>query len=366
MSATAPRITYQNVAGTVRVECDGPRDYALFLDDNYAGSFRTSQAAIDEGDAWETRRAEALAADLADEQAERDAEEAQPFRFEAVDTCTGKTIDKATGPVRSRRLADVVSVDRVLDTITAMDFQPEETDGGRRWTYRNGWLLVYVYENAAEVVEQHVAAADAALATHLASNTEVAASFAPLVVAEILDSLVEAVDTARAAAGDNRPWQRAIDAAWDWLLQQDSISYDAATHALRVESATRPGRVYEANGSCSCEAFAKGGACWHRAAARLVRRALEARDLATPKTMSNAEFVQLLDEIGAALGADPQMHQAAKRVALTALPRCPKCNEPLDQFNRCGCDYPPPPRRLWAWQGNARALRAYLSDARAA
>lgn len=94
-------------------------------------------------------------------------------------------------------------------------------------------------------------------------------------IATILDRLCESVDAARAATNDSR-WLNAIDCAWGWLLAQDAVSYDAATHALTIPSATRPGTVYVANGACQCEAFEKHTACWHRAAARLVRRATEA------------------------------------------------------------------------------------------
>lgn len=93
-------------------------------------------------------------------------------------------------------------------------------------------------------------------------------------IASILDQLCEAVDAARLATNDSR-WLNAIDTAWGWLLEQDAVVYDAATHALTIESATRPGTFYTANGACQCEAFGKHNACWHRAAARLVRRATE-------------------------------------------------------------------------------------------
>ena len=57
-------------------------------------------------------------------------------------------------------------------------------------------------------------------------------------------------------------------------MQSDTLSYDADAHAIRVESATEPGRFFESNGECQCSAFVKGnGICWHRAAARLVHRA---------------------------------------------------------------------------------------------
>lgn len=102
-----------------------------------------------------------------------------------------------------------------------------------------------------------------------------AAGFAPLEVAELLDALCLAHDYA-ASVVPGGPWLRALDAAWGYILQADTLYYDAERHALRVESATRPGRFYEANGSCACEAFTRGeGICWHRAAARLVARALD-------------------------------------------------------------------------------------------
>lgn len=95
-------------------------------------------------------------------------------------------------------------------------------------------------------------------------------------VSEILDALCEAVDAARVAAADNSDWLKAIDRGWDLILTQDALSYDPAAHSLYIESGSRPGTFYEANGVCGCEAFAfNGGVCPHRAAARLVRRALE-------------------------------------------------------------------------------------------
>lgn len=100
--------------------------------------------------------------------------------------------------------------------------------------------------------------------------------FSTLDTAHLLDALVEAVDAARETASVSPSWLRAIDSAYDYLLQTESIQYDLTACAIRVESATTPGTFYESNGDCQCAAFTKGkGICWHRAAARLVRRALE-------------------------------------------------------------------------------------------
>jgi hypothetical protein len=105
-------------------------------------------------------------------------------------------------------------------------------------------------------------------------------TFARIAVADLLDFLCEAVDAARVAAAGNTRWLNAIDAAWGWLLEQDAVSFDHTSHALRVESASEAGKVYIANGSCQCKSFAEhGNACWHRAGARLVRRALELRTM---------------------------------------------------------------------------------------
>jgi len=92
---------------------------------------------------------------------------------------------------------------------------------------------------------------------------------------DLIDYLVDAVDGARAMAGDDSRWQNAITAAYDWLLQEQAILFDTDTHALHVASPS--GRSYRANGACQCKAYELHAACWHRAAARLVRRCLDTR-----------------------------------------------------------------------------------------
>jgi hypothetical protein len=94
-------------------------------------------------------------------------------------------------------------------------------------------------------------------------------------IAALLDALVDAVETARAPLGDGSRWLTAVNVAADWLLQQDAVTFDAETHELTVNSPS--GKTYRANGICQCGAFTHSNACWHRAAARLVRRALETR-----------------------------------------------------------------------------------------
>jgi hypothetical protein len=120
--------------------------------------------------------------------------------------------------------------------------------------------------------------------------------FTTIAVADLMDALCSAVDTARAATNDPR-WLRAIDSAWDYILSVDTLDYDAATHSLRVPSASGNGE-YIANGACQCRAFEQSNACWHRAAARLVRRAIEL-DTAQRRTLLIARISQARAKIAA-------------------------------------------------------------------
>jgi len=137
--------------------------------------------------------------------------------------------------------------------------------------------------------------------------------FSTLRTADLLDNLVSAVDRARVNAQDDPRWLRAIDAGWDWLLQQDELSYNAATHELVVQSATGSGE-YRANGACQCRAAELDRPCWHRAAARIVRRAVEL-----------AQF----DAMSAAATAAEQAHEDAEVNALA--------QELLNEARRGGC-----------------------------
>jgi hypothetical protein len=92
-------------------------------------------------------------------------------------------------------------------------------------------------------------------------------------IAALTDHIADALDIARdLAAGDQR-WLNALNTGADWLLQQEQITFCPERHELTVNSPS--GKTYRANGACQCAAFAQHNACWHRAAARLVRRALE-------------------------------------------------------------------------------------------
>ncbi len=78
---------------------------------------------------------------------------------------------------------------------------------------------------------------------------------------------------AKAAAKGETSWVRAIEKAAEQVHDNPYIS--ETENGLLVLSATG-GEIYHANGKCQCKAYARGMACWHRAAAKLVKRYREA------------------------------------------------------------------------------------------
>ena len=69
----------------------------------------------------------------------------------------------------------------------------------------------------------------------------------------------------------SRRWQTAIAKAMQQIEANPYMHYDG--HALLILSPS--GEIYSANGTCQCKAFSHGQPCWHRAAARLVKRYME-------------------------------------------------------------------------------------------
>lgn len=68
-------------------------------------------------------------------------------------------------------------------------------------------------------------------------------------------------------------WQTAIAKAKQQLEGNPYIHFDG--HALLILSDSN--EIYSANGTCQCAAYVNGHKpCWHRAAARLVKRYVEA------------------------------------------------------------------------------------------
>jgi hypothetical protein len=64
-------------------------------------------------------------------------------------------------------------------------------------------------------------------------------------------------------------WVNAIRRAFEEIDSNPWIERNTEGHGLIIGSPS--GTVYSANGVCQCQAFEHGHACWHRAAARLVR-----------------------------------------------------------------------------------------------
>src|SRR5688572_30679322 len=87
-------------------------------------------------------------------------------------------------------------------------------------------------------------------------------------------TLSTVVEQARRDAANHPRWLNAIERAVAELAENPYISRQDG-HLLIASSSSD--KIYSANGSCQCIAFEYGEACWHRAAARLVRRHDEMR-----------------------------------------------------------------------------------------
>ena len=74
------------------------------------------------------------------------------------------------------------------------------------------------------------------------------------------------------AEGSKR-WQHAIAKAVGQLRDNPYVHFDGEALLILSDS----NEIYSANGTCQCPAFEKGFPCWHRAAARLVKRYFEAQ-----------------------------------------------------------------------------------------
>jgi|GEM_PF-5803534 len=98
-----------------------------------------------------------------------------------------------------------------------------------------------------------------------------------------IDTLVEAVDAARAAVARKLSlgkltekqathWQKAISQAYDYLLTSDDTILVGSDGSAFIPSASETNVFHHANGTCSCKGFTYHKHCWHQAAARLIKR----------------------------------------------------------------------------------------------
>jgi outer membrane protein assembly factor BamB len=85
------------------------------------------------------------------------------------------------------------------------------------------------------------------------------------------DTLQQITQDALDRAEGSKRWQVAITKAKQQLESNPYLHVDG--DALLILSPSN--EIYRANGSCQCKAYTKGQPCWHRAAARLVKRYME-------------------------------------------------------------------------------------------
>jgi hypothetical protein len=131
------------------------------------------------------------------------------------------------------------------------------------------------------------------------------------------DELQAAFD--QAAAHDMpATWRRALEKAYDLLLQSDAITVIygpmGSIDLAYIPSQSEPGTTYLVNGHCTCQAGQNGKPCTHRAAKRLLNIANEqaaARVLELPAKTAAAAPV----DDGLFKPEDETPEQAAQRVA---------------------------------------------------
>ena len=71
---------------------------------------------------------------------------------------------------------------------------------------------------------------------------------------------------------NNLRWQTAIAKAKVQIESNPYLHFDGDALLILSDS----NEIYRANGTCQCKAYANDQPCWHRAAARLVKRYNEA------------------------------------------------------------------------------------------
>ena len=82
------------------------------------------------------------------------------------------------------------------------------------------------------------------------------------------DGLWQVAQEAFNRVSGNRRWETAIVKAKAQLESNPYMHFDGQSLLILSPS----GEIYTANGTCQCKAFLSGQPCWHRAAARLVKR----------------------------------------------------------------------------------------------
>ena len=82
------------------------------------------------------------------------------------------------------------------------------------------------------------------------------------------DRIQEVMQEAFDRVSGNRRWETAIAKAMAQLESNPYIHFDGQSLLILSPS----DEIYTANGTCQCKAYLSGQPCWHRAAARLIKR----------------------------------------------------------------------------------------------
>jgi hypothetical protein len=82
------------------------------------------------------------------------------------------------------------------------------------------------------------------------------------------DKMQQVAQEAFDKVSGNRRWETAIAKAKAQLETNPYIHFDGQSLLILSPS----DEIYSANRTCQCKAFRSGQPCWHRAAARLVKR----------------------------------------------------------------------------------------------
>jgi hypothetical protein len=84
--------------------------------------------------------------------------------------------------------------------------------------------------------------------------------------------VIGVVAAARQASAWSKRWTRAVETAYNWLLENEAADYDPHSGYCEIPSLSRPWIRYISNAeTCGCEAHIEQNVpCWHRALARII------------------------------------------------------------------------------------------------
>ncbi len=108
-------------------------------------------------------------------------------------------------------------------------------------------------------------------------------------------TVAAAIRQARIEAAEHKAWINAINRA---ALNLEVCPWAFDGEVLRIASATTTGARYTVNpDGCECKAAQDGRPCWHRAAWRLLVKAVEMVQPAARPEMTEEELQALVDEL---------------------------------------------------------------------